>query len=148
LKRSVVILIVILTMVFGSIHMFAAPGDADDPVITLRYIEDEVIPKIKELMQVKQSETTTELTFQVVNVAKGAKLIGEAGTEIILRMGKANIIATAKGGVANVTEGIDLKDGVPSPANSLLIVPLADGRGLDAKTDIIVMVKGKYTIKQ
>jgi len=95
-----------------------------------------------------QSAKTQETdAFQVVNVAKGHILLGEAGTELILRMGKAKIVSTPKGGLANVTSGVDLADGTSVPPNSLLIVPLADGRGMETLEDVIVMIKGNYSVK-
>ena len=62
-------------------------------------------------------------------------------------MGKATIIATEKGGIADTTAGFDLADGNDMPSNHLLIVPLADGRGIRASSDVIVMIKGGFTKK-
>lgn len=83
----------------------------------------------------------------MVNVSAGKQVICEAGTELILRMGKGTIIATAKGGLADTTIGYDLPNGYEMPSNHQLIVPVADGRGFQAETDVIVMVKGGYTVK-
>jgi len=128
---TAVVLAVVLSTV-GALTLFAAPGDSSDPIVTLSYVED-VVKK--------------ELSFQVVNMEKGDVLIGEAGTEIILRMGTAQIIATQKGGLADLTDGTDLADGANMPANHHLVVPVDDGRGIEAKNKVIVMVKGDYTLK-
>ena len=72
---------------------------------------------------------------------------GGAGCELILRQGSANIIATTKGGLADTTVGGDLADGTAMPSNHLLIVPLDDGRGIQATSTVLVMVKGEYTIQ-
>ena len=88
-----------------------------------------------------------ELSFQVVNMSKGDVLIGEAGTEIILRMGTAEIIATEKGGLADLTSGTDLANGTNMPANHHLVIPVDDGRGIKAKNKVIVMVKGDFTLE-
>ena len=53
---------------------------------------------------------------------------------------------TPRGGLANVTEAIDLADGVSVPPNSLLIVPFDDGRGIRATDEVLVLVKGAYKI--
>ena len=128
---TVLALAVVLSTV-GAVTLFAAPGDSNDPIITLSYVED-VVKK--------------ELSFQVVNMNKGDVLIGEAGTEVILRMGNAEVIATQKGGLADLTAGTDLADGTNMPANHHLVIPVDDGRGIKAKDKVIVMVKGDYTLK-
>ncbi len=130
----------LVSLSFG--HIIAAPGDADDPIITLSYIQSVLMPSIT-----KQIEEKTAPTFIVVNVEAGKSVICEAGTELILRKGKATVISTEKGGLANVTSGVDLPDGTVLPANSLVIVPLADGRGVHADDDLILMIKGGYTVK-
>ena len=133
--KKFVLKVLVLTLVisvFSMVPMLADPGDSTDPIITLSYVED-VIKK--------------ELSFQVVNMSKGDVLIGEAGTEIILRMGTAEIIATQKGGLADLTAGTDLTDGTNMPANHHLVIPVDDGRGIKAKDKVIVMVKGDYTLK-
>ena len=133
--KKFVLKVLVLTLVisvFSMVPMLADPGDSTDPIITLSYVE-EVIKK--------------ELSFQVVNMSKGDVLIGEAGTEIVLRMGTAEIIATQKGCLADLTAGTDLADGTNMPANHYLVVPVDDGRGIEAKNKVIVMVKGDYTLK-
>ena len=77
---------------------------------------------------------------------KGQRIIGIQGTEYILRMGSAKIIATQKGGIADATLGVDLPQNTPMPANHLLIVPFNDGRGVLMETDGILLIKGTYTI--
>ena len=92
--------------------------------------------------------TARPASFTVVNLNAGQSVIGEAGTEMILRMGSGKIIATQKGGLADTTSGYDLSNGTAAPSNHLLIVPVADGRGFKAETDSIIMIKGGYTVKQ
>lgn len=141
-------------VLFGGIAVFSEPGGSDDPVVTKSYIVDKVIPEIKayidERFGIAASEgvvTPATDKFMVVNVAKGKSVICEAGTELILRMGKGTIIATEKGGLADVTAGYDLASGTAMPANHQLVVPVADGRGFLAEEDVIVMIKGAYAIK-
>ena len=141
-------------VLFGGIAVFSEPGGSDDPVVTKSYIVDKVIPEIKayidERFGIAASEgvvTPATDKFMVVNVAKGKSVICEAGTELILRMGKGTIIATEKGGLADVTAGFDLASGTAMPSNHQLVVPVADGRGFRAEEDVIVMIKGAYTIE-
>ena len=113
------------------IPVSADVGDSDDPVVSKSYIDTYVVP---------------QLSYEVVSVSAGQKVMCGAGCELILRMGSATIISTEKGGLADVTAGTDLPNGTAMPSNHMLIVPLADGRGIKAKTDLLVMIKGSYTI--
>jgi hypothetical protein len=130
--------------------VWAAPGTNDDPIISLSYFEQRLSQLKTELTTkidlLDNASIAAQSKFVVVEVPKGKKLIAGEGTEMILRMGHAKVFATKKGGLANTTEGIDLQDGVQSPANSLMICPIADGRGLYAESDLLVMVKGIYTL--
>lgn len=116
--------------------VMANPGSEDDPVVSLSYLREIFKPEVKQ-----------ELVFQVVSVSQGQTIIGGAGSEMILRMGQARVVATNMGGLADVTYGTDLADGSNMPSNHQLIVPKDDGRGAQALTDCLIMVKGDYTIK-
>lgn len=150
---SIILIFLLIFAVLTANIAMAEPGGDDDPIISLSYIEKTVIPELKAYVDSKIASISGNSgsaggspNFQVVEISQGQKLIAEAGTELILRMGKATIIATEKGGIADTTAGYDLPNLSEMPSNHLLIVPLADGRGLVAQTDIIVMVKGGYSI--
>jgi hypothetical protein len=106
----------------------AEPGSHLDPLISRSYFDQWV-------------------TLQVVFVPAGKALIGQGGAEFILRSGRATAIASASGGLANVTEARDIKQGENVPLNHLLIIPRTDGRGFRAVTDIYVMVRGPHEVK-
>ena len=122
----------------------ADPGSTEDPLVTLSYINDVLMPQVKSYVD---SKSQASEGFEIVNVKAGQTVIVGASTEMILRMGNAQIVATQKGGVADVTQGIDLQNGAVMPSNHLLIVPLDDGRGAQMLSDGIIMIKGNYTVK-
>lgn len=133
--RKIVAVMLVAAFVFtavGTVNLLADPGDSSDPIITLSYIENVL---------------KGEMSFKVVSLNKGERLMCSAGTELVLRAGEASVIATAKGGLADVTDGFDLSDGLAVPMNHQLIVPLSDGRGIKAKNSVLIMVKGQYTIE-
>ena len=139
MKKKISKILITLFVIAGltvTYTVMANPGSDSDPVISFSYLTEIFKPEVKK-----------ELTFQVVSVSEGESLTGTAGTEMILRMGKAAIFATESGGLSDVTAGYDLPDGTEMPPNHLLIVPKDDGRGIVAKTDCLVMVKGGYTIE-
>lgn len=144
----------VLCLVLSFSAVLAEPGGKDDPLVTKSYIENVLTPAIKQFVENKIAEAglgtgsgTAPSAFKVVELEKGQQAFGSAGTEMILRMGSATVIATAKGGLADTTAGFDLADGTNMPANHLLIIPVADGRGIKANNDVIVMIKGDYNIK-
>ncbi len=151
LKLTMFILGMIITIHIISFHFYkvlAEPGSYNDPVITLSYLQEVFMPLIRQEIDNKTKKTDTGggENFDVITLQQGQKLIGEAGTELILRMGQAIILSTEKGGLADTTWGEDLHDGENMPPNHLLIVPVSDGRGLVANTEVLVMVKGLFTI--
>ncbi len=133
-----------------AVPVVANPGSADDPLISQSYITSTVMPELKEYVkdeikkQVSSGVSVSAEHFEVISLSAGEKIICENGTELILRMGNATIIATDKGGLADTTSGVDLPNGVSMPSNHLLIVPVNDGRGIVALNDVLVMVKGDY----
>lgn len=134
-----------------AVAVIATPGDGNDPIVTLSYINDTVIPSLKEYVDSKiasapQTPTGSSSSYNLVNVKAGQKIIGSEGTEFVLRMGSGTIVATANGGVADLTDGTDLADGSPIPANHNLLSPKNDSRGLHMSTDGIILIKGTYTV--
>lgn len=86
--------------------------------------------------------------FVVVEVAAGKKIIGNASTEMILRSGKAEVLANQSGeGLSDVTSGNDIKGGIEVELNHLLIVPRSDNRGLSVIKKSYIMVKGGYSLQ-
>ncbi len=104
------------------------PGSAGDPLVTKGYVD-------------------ALLVFQVVEVPKDSQLVGEGGTEIVLRAGVGSAVASASGGLLDASDGVDLAHGAEVWKNHLLVVPRTDGRGVLAQTNAIFLVKGIYSIK-
>ena len=154
MKKTKHLISAFLCCVFGMFTVaLAEPGTSDDPLISKSYIENQLMPEIRRYVESRLAELsgggngTSGASFEVVEVKQGSEVICSAGTELILRMGKAGVIATEKGGVADTTGGYDLANGEAMPSNHLLIVPVSDGRGVRADTDIILMIKGGYSIR-
>lgn len=149
--------ITLLIMGFTQISKasFFEPGSKDDPVVTLSYVENRneqlkyyIDQKIEEYSSGTPKNEQSQSSFVVVQLGKGQKLLGDEGTEVILRSGEATAIGNASGdGVSNITHGRDLRMGDKIEKNNLLVIPRKDGRGITAITDIYIMVKGKYEIK-
>ena len=155
LGRILWITIIIVLMV--SAVTFATtftPGSDQDPVVTLSYVKSQ-IDELRAYIDLKNNNTgSTQIetdnkavTYEIINLKSGEKLIGKESTEIILRSGEATSIDNGANGISDITDGKDLRSGDIVIANHLLLVPRDDGRGITAVTEIYVMVKGGYEIK-
>ncbi|WP_058300347.1 hypothetical protein [Gorillibacterium timonense] len=113
------------------------PGSSDDPVVTKSYVDQAV----------KSAGGSGGGSVGVTNVSvsAGQVLIGNSGTEFIVRTGTTKAYSKDGSGIPDLTDGKDLADGVSVPKNHLLLFP-RDGRGIASVTNSIVMVRGTYTI--
>ena len=143
-----ILLFLAIGALVASAAVFASPGDNNDPLVSLSYITDKLIPDIHSYIDAKvASVQSTSNGFKVVDVKKGQKVVCDAGCELILRMGTAKINASSSGGLSDVTSGLDIKQNGDMPSNHLLIVPLGDGRGVTMTSNGKIMIKGTYSIK-
>lgn len=116
-----------------------APGSEDDPIVTKSYVDSQIA-------QLKSGGNVSD-TYVVVEVKAGQRVLGKGGTEIILRSGEATAIDNGANGVSDITAGKDLMTGQSVGQNHLLLVPKDDGRGIQAITDLFVMIRGPYSLQ-
>ena len=138
------ILVSVLTVVILILTVSVAMG-TDDPLITESYLNEVFLNTVKEY--IAENTAVSDSSFNVVNIKKDQKFVGGAGCEFILRQGQAEVFATELGGISDVTDGVDITSGAKVPSNHLLIIPRDDGRGFLALNEVIIMVKGEYSIK-
>lgn len=140
------------------------PGTADDPVVTKSYVDQQIQKALQGGAVATQAPAATTAPAAtpvptpavksdesvIVDVKPGQTLIAGAGAEFIVRAGKAVIYSQDANGVADLTEGVDLVNGVAAPTNHLLSFP-RDGRGISVQQGqtlgLVVMVRGTYTLK-
>lgn len=111
------------------------PGSAVDPLVSKGYVDQQI------------KALADQNSFQVVNLPKGSTLVGEGGTGIVMRAGLVTVVASPLGGLLDVTGGRDLPQSYQVEPNHLLVVPRADGRGVRANMDTVLMVKGGFTLR-
>lgn len=145
------VLALALALLAGGGYLWAQapePGTEADPLVTKSYVDD----KWQTLWQALApkdyvDQRLNQQLWQVVEVPKGKQLVAEAGTELVLRGGKATAVASQLGGVADLTGGKDLTTGQAVPPHHLLLIPRGDGRGLKAVTDCILLARGAFSLK-
>ncbi|MCL6451592.1 MAG: hypothetical protein K6T75_09905 [Acetobacteraceae bacterium] len=105
------------------------PGSEQDPLVARSYVDQWV-------------------QFQVVSLGAGQRLEAAApGVEIVVRVGRVRAVASPAGGLVDATDGRNLGQGETVSPNHLIIVPRADGRGVEAAGDVIAMVRGPHVVR-
>lgn len=128
-KITIIVLIGVFILGIGGVSAAVnTPGSESDPVVTKSYVDSKV-------------------SYLPVKLEAGQTLIGDEGTEIILRSGEATAIDNGANGVSDVSAGKDLMTGNPVAANHLLLIPRKDGRGIAVSTEAWVIIRGNYTIQ-
>lgn len=115
------------------------PGSANDPIVTKSYV-DEAIRKLG-----ASGIGGGQADLNVLTLNDGERLVVNGGTEIILRTGKAVVISDSAEGASDLTDGVDLRPDRDVPRNHLLLFP-RDNRGIKAQGNVIVLVRGAYSI--
>jgi len=129
------ILPILLTgILFFGIGMAAAsgadttPGSEADPLVSKSYVDGKT-------------------SYVPLQLQPGQSLIGDEGTELILRSGEGTAIDNGANGVSDISGGRDLMSGMKVELNHLLLVPRGDGRGIKVSTEAWVLIRGSYTIR-
>ena len=97
--------------------------------------------------QIKKDGISVGTSWEVVQIPAGKSLVGQVGTEILLRIGSAKVYSTGSVGIVNLSAGGMTNPGAAVVANNLYLVSIAD-RGVTAGANgATVLVSGSYTIK-
>ncbi len=146
-------------------------GSSSDPLITLSYITDIFMPEmettIDSTVEAKSTEISSKLdatiaeletkyneasdaaaasTYTVISMSAGQKLVGVKGCEIMLRIGNAYCTAPASPGLIDTSTSGILENKGYLVKNHMYMVTI-DGRGIQAEDDIMIIVRGDYTIE-
>ncbi len=147
----------------------AVPGSQDDPLVTASWVE----ARLRELARdpggapvdlgdvegrLDRLERTMaglgELAkpappprFEVVQVSSGSTVYTGQSTEVVVRAGSVRVVEGPGGGFSDLTGGESLLSGAGVKLNHLLLSPRQDGRGLAARSDALLLIRGSYEIK-
>ena len=139
----------ILTAVILPVFAFAQePGSAEDPLVSKSYVDAKIAEALAAAALPPQTQTPAAAggAFVPVSLAAGQIVIGGEGTEIILRSGRGAAYHSGADGVVNITDGAELFVGDAVEKNNLIIVPRADGRGVQVFEDSWLLIKGGYYV--
>ncbi len=178
LIKSLILGTVATTLLITTVYATGTAGSSEDPLVTKSYVDtkisfalssisngtsgntsisdtakkDLIETVTKNVLAIIDANTSdsqaTSQSYVPVQLQSGEILVGDEGTEIILRSGSALSYVNAANGIINATMGGEYMDGATIPKNNILIVPRNDGRGVRAiNGSAWFIVKGGYTIK-
>lgn len=156
-----------LVLTFSIITVLAYSSD-EDPLVTLSYLNEVVIPKLKAELGSSGQESGSDSasdsvqtgsfgntgdasgTYETLELDIGDTLLAKSALEIIVRPGS---IVTAvspfkQQGVADITNGNELYDGDEFAINAYCIIPRGnDGRGIRVFSEkAYILIRGEYEI--
>lgn len=111
-------------LMFAVMKVFAGePGSASDPMVTKSFLEE-------------------FYGWRIVTISPGEKMALELGSEIILRSGKAVVVAGKAAGLDDLTLGRNLEDQMTIMPNHYIVSASSDGRGVKALTNTVFLARG------
>lgn len=173
LKRRALPALLALTLLLGTGAAMASGGSKSDPLVTLSYLEDTVIPEILDALSDETKSVTRELkgdladqieayekemetivsgtvtgseTYVLVTLTKGQTMALDVGCEMMLRVGTATVKAATNPALIDVTTGETLNAGASLMKNHLYMSTIPD-RTLTPTADTVkLLVRGGYTV--
>lgn len=115
------------------------PGSTDDPLVTKSWVEAFVQQKIS---SVPAAPAGGSMVWEIKELVPGEVFLGQAGTEFVVRSGRAVVVDPTGSGIPNFTTGTNVAAGMVAAPNNLFCIPRSDGRGIRAETGVIVMFRG------
>ena len=172
-KRHFLPLALSAALVLGTGTSLAAVGDENDPLISLSYLQQTVLPNIltqvetNTLQQQQQlsadlsaqisqyktdiqalvsSDSTGSDSYTLVTLSKGQTLYLNVGCEMMLRVGSATVNAATSPALIDVTTGGTINNGTALTKNHLYMSTIPD-RTLTPDTDTVkLLMRGSYSI--
>ncbi|MBQ3593061.1 MAG: hypothetical protein II982_01725 [Clostridia bacterium] len=135
-------------------------GSADDPLVSLSYITDTLLPeiygkvdekideKIKDLPTQEVQTQSTDLSYVPLQMNKGQKVEAVSGSiEVLLRRGTFKAVDPLGDHLINMTDGTEAGEGQTLTLQNLYVIARPDGRAILADADYCwIMVRGDYKI--
>ena len=131
-----------------------AAGDADDPLVTLSYLNETVLPK-----QVRQTELANQLSqvmaqggggasasYTVVTLNPGQRMDLDIGCEVLLRVGSATAGAAVDPALVDVSAGGELYSGGALVRNHLYLATMSDHYLVAGNSTVKVLARGGYRV--
>lgn len=143
----------------------AGAGTADDPLVTLSYLNETFLAAVQKRIDEAVSSRNASLTayidgklgsgggsagtassFAVVTIPAGKTLVGDIGCEVMLRVGSAVCVSPSSPGLIDETSAGTLNNSGALAQNHLYMMTI-ENRGVKATAATTkLLVRGTYTI--
>lgn len=161
-----------LTVLCGGAAL-AASGDKNDPLVTVSYLEQTVIPdvvsQVETKMTTKQEELSKTLTDQinqykqdvtsqgggaagssasytVVTLTSGQTMALDVGCEVMLRIGSATVKAATSPALVDISTGGTIDNGASLTTNHLYMSTISDRTIVPTAGTVKLLVRGGYSV--
>ena len=159
------------TLIFVSSFSLASYSAGSDPLVTLGYLTDVLLPQWKKDVEADTAKmidrriatgvTVAELppedipvdislSYSLLEMTKGQKLYADEPLEIILRPGSGAVVRSPfeAQGIADLTNGKEYLNGMSPAINAYLLIPRGgDGRCIEIVNEkSYVLVRGEHHI--
>lgn len=125
MKKRLISLFLCLCLLGGLGTAYAAAGSAEDPLISLSYLNNVYLPQLTDSIRERISSALSALTGTqatdsgAVDVSAGGSVTLRAGQIAILLRGSAKLAVT--GSVVNATLGAEVNGGAMTPGNRYIV---------------------------
>lgn len=173
LKLRVLPALLAATLLLGTGAVFASGGDKKDPLITLSYLEDTVIPELLDALKTETKSVNKQLksdladqieayekdmeslvsgssvgneTYTLVTLTTGQTMALEVGCEVMLRVGSVTVNAATSPALIDVTTGGTNTNSASLEKNHLYMATIPDRTLTPTAETVKLLVRGGYTI--
>ena len=167
---------ILAALCLGAGVVLAANGDQNDPLVTMSYLDETVIPevvaKVEENTKVRQQELSTQLAAQIakyqqeieaaggsagsagsgsvsytlVTMTSGQTMALEVGCEVLLRVGSATVQSNTSPALIDISTGGTVNSGASLTKNHLYMSTIPDRTLKAAASDVKLLVRGGWSV--
>ena len=155
LPRSAALLALSAALMTG-VSLAAEAGSAQDPLVTLSYLNDTFFNSIMQRVDQKIAQRTGQAlpggtpssaaSFTVVTLSQGQTLTGDIGCEVMLRVGTAVCVAPSAPGLIDETTAGTLNNGGALAQNHLYMMTIENRAVRATAATTKLLVRGAYTV--
>lgn len=154
---------------------WAAGGDQNDPLVTLSYLQQTVIPDVVSQVETKSVARQQELektfrdqiaqykqevsglagsgsggsaSYTLVTLTSGQTMYLDVGCEVLLRIGTVKVNAATSPALIDVSTGGTLNNGASLTTNHLYMATISDRTLSPASATVKLLVRGGYRITE
>lgn len=152
---------------------WAAGGDENDPLVTLSYLEQTVLPDVVNQVETKSVIRQVELekaleeqidqykreisslvnsgggssaSYTLVTLTSGQTMALDVGCEVLLRIGSVKVNAATSPALIDISTGGSINNGASLTANHLYMATISDRTLTPTSATVKLLVRGGYSV--